>query len=102
MERTDTIPGTAPSLRPTPGQLELARQIRAGAVRPNRGITSVRASVYTDPAHWTREAAALFARAPQVLSPSALLPDNNMAVPHDASGRPLLITRDDTGTCTCS
>ena len=93
MERTDTIPGKSP----TPGQLELARQNAAGATRPNRGITSVPASVYTDPVHWTREAEALFARAPQVLCPSALLPDNNMAVPHDASGRPLLITRDDTG-----
>ena len=93
MERTDTIPGKSP----TPGQLELARQNAAGATRPNRGITSVPASVYTDPVHWTREAEALFARAPQVLCPSALLPDNNMAVPHDASGRPLLITRDDNG-----
>ena len=97
MERANTIPATKPSRRPTPGQLELARQIGAGAARPNRGITTVPARVYTDPAHWKREAAALFARAPQVLCPSALLPQTNVAVPHDATGRPLLITRDDSG-----
>ena len=93
MNTTSTIPGTSP----TAGQLALAHQIAAGEARPNRGITSVPASVYTDPAHWTREAERLFARAPQVLCPSVLLPDNNMAVPHDATGRPLLITRDDAG-----
>ena len=96
MDRTDTIPSPDTALVPTPGQLELARQIAAGATRPNRGITSVPASVYTDPAHWTREAELLFARAPQVLCPSALLSDNT-AVPHDATGQPLLITRDDAG-----
>ncbi len=93
MDRTSTLPGTPP----TAGQLELARQIGAGSTRANRGITSVPASVYTDPAHWAREKATLFDRAPQVLCPSALIPDPNMAVPHDATGRPLLITRDGDG-----
>ena len=88
---------THTDLGPTPGQLELARQISVGQARPNRGITTVPASVYTDPAQWRREADLVFARAPQVLCPSALLPDNNMAVPHDATGRPLLITRDNGG-----
>ncbi len=97
MERTSTPIGTLPGTAPTPGQLELARQIAAGQTRPNRGITSVPASVYTDPAHWQREKSALFDRAPQVLCPSALVPDLNMAAPHDASGRPLLITRDGEG-----
>ncbi|MFM5923149.1 MAG: aromatic ring-hydroxylating oxygenase subunit alpha [Novosphingobium sp.] len=93
MERTSTVPGT----RPTAGQLELARQIAAGCTRINRGITKVPAAVYTDPAHWAREKATLFDRLPQVLCPSALLPQANMAVPHDATGRPLLITRDGEG-----
>ena len=93
MDRTSTLPGTPP----TAGQLELARQIGAGSTRANRGITSVPASVYTDPAHWAREKALMFGRAPQVLCPSALLPDPNMAVPHDATGRPLLISRDGEG-----
>jgi len=97
MDDVSTISGQGSSLGPTPGQLALARQNAAGEVRPNRGIQTVPASVYTDPAHWQREAELLFGRAPQVLCPSALLPDNNMAVPHDASGRPLLITRDDAG-----
>ncbi len=98
MDRATTLSGNPPALGPTPGQLELARLISAGEARPNRGITTVPAAVYTDPAHWQREAELLFARAPQVLCPSALLPGNNMAVPHDAAGRPLLITRDDAGT----
>lgn len=93
MERTATLPGTTP----TPGQLALAHQIAQGCTRPNHGITTVPAAVYTDPGHWTREQALLFGRAPQVLCPSALLPQVNMAVPHDATGRPLLITRDGEG-----
>lgn len=94
MERTATLPGTTP----TPGQLALARQIADGCTRPNLGVTTVPAAVYTDPAHWAREKALLFDRAPQVLCPSALLPRPDMAVPHDATGRPLLIARDGDGT----
>ncbi|MEQ1543051.1 MAG: SRPBCC family protein [Novosphingobium sp.] len=94
MERTATLPGTTP----TPGQLALARQIAEGCTRANHGVTTVPASAYTDPAYWAREKALLFDHAPQVLCPSALLPQPNMAVPHDATGRPLLITRDGDGT----
>ncbi len=101
MDGAATISGTGPDsgpvLGPTPGQLALARQNAAGEVRPNRGIQTVPASVYTDPTYWQREADLLFARAPQVLCPSALIPNHNMAVPHDATGRPLLITRDNAG-----
>lgn len=87
-----------PGLRPTEGQLALARAIAQGQARPAGGIEHVPAAVYTDPEHWLREKAALFDRMPQVIAPSALLPEPGMAVPHDATGRPLLITRDKDGT----
>lgn len=86
-----------PNLRPTDGQLALARDIVEGRTRQSDVIEHVPASVYTDPAHFAREKAALFDRLPQVLVPSALLPQANMAVAHDATGRPLLITRDGEG-----
>ncbi len=93
MDHSTTRPGSGP----TSGQLALARQILEGSARPTAGITRVPAAVYTDPAYAGREKALLFDRLPQVLVPSALLPDRNMAVPHDATGRPLLITRDADG-----
>jgi glycine betaine catabolism A len=93
MARVSTLPGTGP----TPGQLALAQAIAQGAARANHGVTHVLASAYTDPAHWAREKALLFDRAPQVLCPSALIPEANMAVPHDATGRPLLVSRDGEG-----
>ncbi len=93
MAHVSTLPGTSP----TPGQLALAQAIAAGETRPDRGVTHVPSSAYTDPAHWAREKALLFDRAPQVLCPSALIAGPNMAVPHDATGRPLLVSRDDAG-----
>lgn len=93
MATASTLPGRSP----TPGQLALAQAIADGCTRAAGTITRVPASVYTDPAHWTREAASLFGRLPQVLCPSALLTEPNMAVPHDATGRPLLIARDGDG-----
>ena len=94
MAVTDTIA----SGRPTEGQLALARTISDGGAPGADSIQSVPASVYTDPDHFARERAALYDRMPQILCPSALLPNPRMAVPHDATGRPLLITRDAQGT----
>jgi len=83
--------------RPTEGMLALAKDIAAGCKRDASEATTVPASVYIDPDYWAREKAAIYDRLPQILSPSALLPDPGMAVPHDATGRPLLITRDAAG-----
>lgn len=94
MNQTGTIPRKS---SPTGGQLALAEAIAREDQRGSAGITHVPASVYTDPDHWQREKAALFDRMPQVIAPSALLPDAGMAVPHDDSGRPLLMTRDADG-----
>jgi glycine betaine catabolism A len=84
-------------MAPTDGQMALARQIADGTVRPSPGVTTVPVSVYIDPQHFAREKAALFDVLPQVIAPSALVPEANMAVPHDGFGRPLLITRDKDG-----
>lgn len=82
---------------PTEGQLTLAELIKNGETRCADRIETVPASHYTCPDHFAREKAALFDRLPQVLCASALLPEAGMAVPHDATGRPLLITRDGDG-----
>lgn len=95
MNHVETI---GAKMEPTPGQLALAQAIMHGQARFDAGITHIPASVYTDPGHWLREKAALFDRLPQVIAPSALLPDSGMAVPHDSTGRPLLLTRDTEGT----
>ncbi|GMN14326.1 aromatic ring-hydroxylating dioxygenase subunit alpha [Altererythrobacter sp. MTPC7] len=85
--------------QPTEGQARLARMIADGSTDPRRpqAVQTVPASDYTDPARWQREKSAMFERLPQVIAPSALLPEPGMAVPHDATGRPLLLTRDTDG-----
>ncbi len=79
--------------RPTAGQLALAKLLADGGTRANRGVTCVNASAYTSPARHVAEQARIFARHPLVIAPSALLPERNMAVPHDGFGKPLLIAR---------
>ncbi len=83
--------------RPTEGQLNLARIIAAGEASIGEAVTTVPASVYVDPARFAAEQARLFDRLPQVIAPSALLPEPNMAVAHDGFGVPLLLTRDKKG-----
>lgn len=82
--------------RPTEGQLALAHRIAAGEPSMGEAVTTVPASVYTDPARFAAEKAALFDRLPQVIAPSALL-EPGSAVPHDQFGIPLLLTRDKQG-----
>lgn len=83
--------------RPTEGQLKLARTLAEGVATEGRGVTTVPASAYTDPARFAAEKAKLFMSLPQVIAPSALLPEPNMAVAHDGFGMPLLLTRDRAG-----
>lgn len=85
------------ALTPTPGQLALADSLADGSIKRGEGITTVPASAYTDPARHDREWAALFTAMPNVIAPSALLPEPNTAVPHDGFGKPLLLTRDKSG-----
>jgi len=94
---TTQLPATPAVLQPTPGQLRLAERVRDAEIRRVDAITHVPAQHYTDPAHFARERAGLFDKLPQVIAPSALLPEPGMAVPHDDTGRPLLITRDKQG-----
>ncbi len=84
-------------LRPTDGQLALARMIAGGEESLGAGARTVPASVYTDEARFEREQTRLFRKLPTVIAPSALLPRPNMAVPHDGFGIPLLLTRDRDG-----
>jgi Rieske 2Fe-2S family protein len=85
-------------LRPTEGQLALARRIARGAASVGAGVETVPGSVYVDPARFEAEQERIFRRRPMVIAPSALLPRPNMAVAHDGFGLPLLLARDKSGT----
>ena len=86
-----------PFRTPTPGQLALAAAIPAAAAAPPpAALGRVAARVYTDPAHFAAEQAAL-RRHPVVVAPSALLAKGE-SVPHDGFGVPLLLARDAQGT----
>ncbi|WP_213981835.1 SRPBCC family protein [Sphingomonas sp. dw_22] len=82
---------------PTDGQLALARKLATGGMRGEGAVAHVDASAYTSPERFAAEQARIFARTPLVIAPSALLPEPNMAIPHDGFGKPLLITRDRQG-----
>ncbi|MGK6320012.1 aromatic ring-hydroxylating oxygenase subunit alpha [Sphingomonas sp. DT-204] len=82
---------------PTRGQLALAARLAGGGSRAADAVSYVDATVYTSPDVLAAERARIFARAPLVIAPSALLPERNMAVPHDGFGKPLLVTRDGNG-----
>lgn len=82
---------------PTQGQLALAAALAAGGTKSDGAITHVDAAAYTCPQRFEAERDRIFRRVPLVIAPSALLPENNMAVPHDGFGKPLLIARDARG-----
>ncbi|MES2988563.1 MAG: aromatic ring-hydroxylating dioxygenase subunit alpha [Pseudomonadota bacterium] len=82
---------------PTEGQLALAAALARGGTSNAREISTVDAAAYTSRARFEAERDRIFARVPLVIAPSALLPENNMAVPHDGFGKPLLIARDGQG-----
>ena len=64
-----------PFRRPTPGQLALARGIAAAKAAPAPMVTArLPTALYTDPAHYARERAALFEAMPVVLAPRRCCP----------------------------
>ncbi|RYE02509.1 MAG: aromatic ring-hydroxylating dioxygenase subunit alpha [Sphingomonadales bacterium] len=82
---------------PTEGQLALAAALAVGGAKGDGEISHVDAAAYTSRQRFEAERERIFQRVPLVIAPSALLPENNMAVPHDGFGKPLLIARDKDG-----
>ena len=92
-----TVMTASPRLEPTAGQLALAKQLADGGRTREATVSHVDAAAYTSPDRHAAEQARIFARAPLVIAPSALLPEAGMAAPHDGFGKPLLVTRDKEG-----
>tara|TARA_R110000850_G_scaffold219889_3_gene345639 strand:+ start:101036 stop:102196 length:1161 start_codon:yes stop_codon:yes gene_type:complete len=88
----------SPPRRPTADQLALARAIADGKAAHDDRTATVPASIYVDDARFRLERERLFGRLPVAVAVSALLPEANMAVPHDGFGVPLLLARDGKGT----
>ncbi len=82
---------------PTEGQLALAAALGRGGAKSDGVVTYVDAAAYTSRERYEAERDRIFSRVPLVIAPSALLPEKNMAVPHDGFGKPLLIARDQKG-----
>ena len=84
-------------LRPSPGQRALADALARGEAALGEGVLELDSSVYIDPERFECEQRILFSKLPLVLAPSALLPENKLAVVHDGFGVPLIISRDGGG-----
>jgi len=87
----------AKASRPSAGQRTLAEILVRGERPERHGVQELDASVYIDPLRFEREQRAIFDKLPLLLAPSALLPENNMAVAHDGYGVPLIVSRDGNG-----
>ena len=84
-------------LRPSPGQRALADALARGEAAIGTRVLELDSSVYTDPARFDAEQQRVFARLPLAVAPSALLPDDNLAVAHDGYGVPLILARGSDG-----
>jgi len=60
-------------------------------------VLELDSSAYTDERQFAAEQREIFGRLPFVVAPSALLPENNLAVAHDGFGLPLILSRDSNG-----
>ncbi len=95
MNAIDTLKASV--RQPTAGQRALVQAVMRNTAHPEGAIRAVPASVYTDPARWEAEKSRLFDRQPRLIIPSAVLPEPGSVLPHDGTGRPLLLVRDTNG-----
>ena len=83
--------------RPSQGQRALAEALARGQAALGSRVIELDSRVYVDPDRFAAERAALFAKLPLLLAPSALLSGPNVAATHDAYGLPLILARDSGG-----